>query len=205
MVSTEQMEPIFNANRVVPTDLFPLTAKEFNLGWAKKTFRYAFLFDELKFPTTIFNGEMDPQTWLDVAIEEGEQLKGIGVNSGLCDVQRLAREHFGMKLGDSQNKSITNFDDVITTIGNQNWYNEDKDKKRRIIYRLMYGLFRQGLNGWLRIATHDWMKSKNITLATTITGRLNETTAKPRRAKLYFLRTAKGKRAKLKREEIFKK
>ena len=54
-------------HRNIPTDLFPLTSKEYNIQWARKTYKFAPLFDNNKFPSTIFDTGDDLQTWILVA------------------------------------------------------------------------------------------------------------------------------------------
>ena len=91
-----------------------------------------------------------------------KEIKQIGIAQGRQEIVNLAREHYGMTMPHSCNSKPTNIDDVISIIENEEWYNDNKIFKQNIIYHLMYGLTRSGMNSWLLQQERKWMMERQI-------------------------------------------
>ena len=104
-----------------------------------------------------------------------QDLKRTGYEAGIKEVIHRASTEYGMKLPCNPTQSPVNLDDIMTIIGDINWYKANTDSKRRIIHMLAYGIFRQGQNGWVHEAAKVWFQTYKLTINSTTDGRLNTT------------------------------
>ena len=98
------------------------------------------------------------------------EIKHIGITHGRNEIIKLARFHYGMIIPKSGNYKPTNIDDVMSIIGDKDWYNNNKEFKLNIIYHLMYGLNKSGMNGWLIDQECEWLQDHKLQYAQIILG-----------------------------------
>ena len=55
-----------------------------------------------------------------------------------------------------------NIDNVMSIITDEDWYMTNKTLKQNIVYHLMYGLTRSGMNGWLLEQEKKWMQDHKL-------------------------------------------
>ena len=147
--------------RTVPLKLLPLNERYFTTSWAQDTYCYRYLFD-----TTVtsqsYKNDSEVEDWRIQALQLLKEIKQIGIAQGRQEIVNLARGHYGMTMPHSCNSKPTNIDDVISIIENEEWYNDNKIFKQNIIYHLMYGLTRSGMNAWLLQQERKWMTEHQI-------------------------------------------
>ena len=56
----------------------------------------------------------------------------------------------------------TSFDDILTIIGNKDWYNSNKMFNLSLLWMAMYGIFRRSFDTWLMDEAKKWKRNKNI-------------------------------------------
>lgn len=155
----------FHANsdpvRLVPLDLFPMNEGGCNDAWARNTFRYAYMFTSQIIKESFDETTNDLKTWCTVAKKIVIELKQLGMSEGNNHLIKTARKEYNLKLPNSDIEP-TSVHDILTCISDKDWYNDEKESKLRIIYILMYGIHRIGLNNWAVLAEKEWMQSKNI-------------------------------------------
>ena len=130
-----------HSKRKVPVDLLSTNPIHVEYKWGCTTYKYYHLFDS-SIETTVYNNNEEVISWTRKANRIQNELKGIGYDSAVGEIIRLFKEEFKLLGTDGQNpKHLTDF---MTIIKNPIWYNSDKNCNRTIIFRLEYGLFRNG-------------------------------------------------------------
>lgn len=147
--------------RMVPLKLFPVNEMKYTKEWAKKNYCYRYLFDEST-TSESYSNEIELEDWRLQALQIMKEIKNIGIAFGRHEIVKLARGHYGMTMPHACDCKPTNIDDVMSIIENEEWYNHDKVYKQNIIYHLLYGLTRSGMNGWLLEQEQKWLRERNI-------------------------------------------
>ena len=147
--------------RVVPLKLLPLNERHYTSTWAKDNYRYRHLFNR-SVTCESYNTEDDLQEWIFEAMKLTKEIKNIGIAFGRSEIVNIAREHYGMTMPNTSNCKPSNIDDVMTIIEDETWYNENTTYKQNIIYHLIYGLTRSGMNGWMLQQEQQWLNKYNI-------------------------------------------
>lgn len=147
--------------RTVPLKLLPLNERHYTTNWAKENYCYRFLFD-ISITSQSYSDDSEVEEWRLQALQMMKEIKQIGIAYGRQEIVNLARGHYGMTMSHSCNSKPTNIDDVMSIIENEDWYNDNKMYKQNIIYHLMYGLTRSGMNSWLLQEEHKWLQKHQI-------------------------------------------
>ena len=147
--------------RSVPLKLLPLNERYFTTEWAQKTYSYRFLFD-ISVTSQSYKCDSEVEDWRLQALQMMKEIKQIGIACGRQEIVNIARDHYGMTMAHACNSKPTNIDDVISIIGSDDWYNNNKIYKQNIIYHLMYGLTRSGMNAWLLKEERKWLQTHQI-------------------------------------------
>ena len=147
--------------RTVPLKLFPLNEMSYTTQWARGTYCYRYLFDD-ETTSESYKTDSDVEDWRLQALQILKEIKNIGIAHGRNEIVKLARGHYGMTMPNACDCKPTNIDDVMSIIENNEWYNNDKTFKQNIIYHLVYGLTRSGMNGWLLEQEQKWLRSHCI-------------------------------------------
>ena len=155
--------------RTVPLKLFPVNELQYTIEWAKNTYNYRVLFDSTVNAQN-YKNDNELQDWRIQGLQIMKEIKKIGIAYGRQEIVNLARSHYGMTMSQCGNAKPSNLDDVMAIIEDEKWYNENKVYKQNIIYHMMYGLTRSGMNGWLLQQEHKWMQDHNIQYSQEETG-----------------------------------
>ena len=155
--------------RTVPLKLLPLNERHFTTNWAKGTYCYRFLFD-LAITSQSYKNDSELEDWRMQALQMMKEIKQIGIAYGRQEIVNLARGHYGMTMPHSCGSKPTNIDDVMSIVENEEWYYDNKVYKQNIIYHLMYGLTRSGMNAWMLQQEHKWLKKHQIKYCQDVVG-----------------------------------
>ena len=150
--------------RTIPLKFLPNTDIQYTTKWAQETYCYRYLFDD-NTTSESYKSEEEVEDWRLQALQMMREIKHIGIAHGRNEIVKLARSHYGMMIPNSGNYKPTNIDDVMSIIGDEDWYNDNKEFKLNIIYHLMYGLTRSGMNGWLIDQEREWLKDRKLQYA----------------------------------------
>ena len=144
---------------VIPRDLLPKTTSKIDINWSRNTFKYFSCFD----PTVeskIISDEDDLRSWQTFAIKLMNDLKNLGLAEARNEIVRVAKQIF--KATKINGEELMTFDDVAELFENEEWYFEDEDYNRRMLYVFQYGIFRNGYNSWLHTASFNWMRDYKV-------------------------------------------
>jgi len=147
--------------RTVPLKLLPVNEMKYTKEWAEKTYSYRYLFDESTTKET-YNNDNELEDWRLQALQIMKEIKNIGIAYGRNEIVNLSRGHYGMTMPHACDCKPTNIDDVMSIIENEEWYNHEKVYKQNIIYHLLYGLTRSGMNGWILEQEQKWLRKHRI-------------------------------------------
>jgi hypothetical protein len=165
---------VVNRISIIPADLLPIKQSKYTVEWGRTTFCHAYKFDK-QFVSVAYRDDAEVTEWVKVAKNMYENIKRIGYEAGIQEVIKRASTEYGMKLPSNPMQAPVNLDDVMTVIGDPNWYKDNTDSKRRIIHMLAYGMFRQGQNGWAHEAARVWLNKYKLTISSTTDGRVSVT------------------------------
>lgn len=147
--------------RTIPLKFLPVNDLHYTTRWAQETYCYRHLFD----PTTrceSYKSDEEVEDWRLQALQIMREIKHIGIAHGRNEIVKLARDHYQMIMRQSGNYKPTNIDDVMSIITDEDWYMSNKTLKQNIVYHLMYGLTRSGMNGWLLEQERKWMRDHQL-------------------------------------------
>ena len=88
------------------------------------------------------------------------ELQQFGHNLAMKKVVSVFADYEILVPGTSQ--PPTSFNDVITIIGDKDWYNSKKVFNLNLLWMAMYGIFRRSFDFWLFDAAEKWKRDKNI-------------------------------------------
>ena len=96
--------------------------------------------------------------------EDIENIKNKGLLAGRTEMVRIANEEYGLTVPgrNSFDNKCKDIDDIFCVIGDKNWYYNDLEYSRSVIYHLLYLIARPGYNSWLLSAEKNWMKEYGI-------------------------------------------
>jgi len=138
-------------SRLVPIDMLPVNEKHLYDDRLKKTIEYKHLFEK----NIEGNDEesIDELTqWKLICLDLMKKIKQRGITVGRKTLVCLACDTFGLRMTDSDSNKLvkpTCISDVFSIITNKEWYESNKKRSRNIIYQLIYGITRSGLNNWV--------------------------------------------------------
>ena len=147
--------------RTIPLKFLPNTDLKYTTEWAEDTYCYRYLFDD-NTTSESYKSKEEVEDWRLQALQLMQEIKHIGIAHGRYEIVKLARSHYGMTMPQSGNYKPTNIDDVMSIIGDEDWYNDNKEYKLNIVYHLMYGLTRSGMNGWLINQERKWLQDHHL-------------------------------------------
>ena len=147
--------------RIVPLKLLPLNERHYTPLWAQQTYCYRYLFNK-NVTSQSYRSDAELQEWQFEAIQLMKEIKQIGIDYGQGEIVQLAYEHYGMTMPNTTNCRPTNIDDIMTIIEDESWYKNNKVYKQNIIYHLIYGITRSGMNGWLINQERKWLRVHQI-------------------------------------------
>ena len=143
----------------IPQDLLPKTTAQLNEAWANKTYKYFCHFDDTV-GSKVVNDSDDLLKWKTCAIGLMTDLKARGLSAARNEIVRVAKNTF--KLESHLNKQIVCFEDVVNLFQDADWYFDDLEYNRNMLYVFQYGIFRNGNNTWLHDASYDWMSDYKV-------------------------------------------
>ena len=139
--------------RAVPLDLLPKNEKHLTEGWLHKTIKYKHLFDiNVIDEDDVHGNDIDIEEWKKICLKLMKNIKQRGISAGRKHLVNLASYTFGLRLTDSDTNKLvrpTCISDVFSIVTNKDWYLKNKKRSRNIIYQLVYGITRSGLNNWV--------------------------------------------------------
>ena len=148
-------------DRKVPRNLIPVVTSKINTEWSKSTIQYAFLFSPV-FGYTDANDIGTVNDWMRLGKRLQSNLQHIGCTEYLKHMKDyFRRENIWVTKNDCK-KPPNSIDDITSIICAKEWYNCDIKKSRRILFYMMYDIFRKGNNQWLENASREWANHKNI-------------------------------------------
>ena len=156
----------------VPKCLLKVNETGYTDQWCKDTYSYFHMFDRsipFAVPSEGNQGSTDLQKWKKKAISLTYEIKNRGLVAGRQEMVRIINEEYrltvpGRNMFDNTCKDI---DDIFCIIGNKDWYYQDVDYSRNVVYHLLYLISRPGYNSWLINAEKKWMEEFNIKYETT--------------------------------------
>ena len=143
----------------IPRDLLPKSTNKITDEWSHDTFKYCYCFDATV-ESRIINKADDLRHWQSCAIKLMNELKNLGLAEARNEIVRLANRTF--KITNKDGSAITTFEEVAALYEDKEWYYEDEDYNRRMLYVFQYGIFRNGYNGWLHNAALNWMEDYKV-------------------------------------------
>ena len=141
-----------NASRLVPIDLLPVNEKHLNEDRLKKTIKYKHLFDERYTDNDKDESIDEINQWKSICLDLMKKIKQRGISVGRKRIVKLACDTFGLRMTDSESNKLvkpTCISDVFSIVTNKQWYENNKKRSRNIIYQLVYGITRGGLDTWV--------------------------------------------------------
>lgn len=144
----------------IPRDLFPKSHRNINKEWCRRTFKYFHCFDS-SVQSKVFSNDDELAKWESCALSLMDEIKEKGFLEAKNEIVRVAKKRFNLKTID--NKEIVNWEDVVSLFKSPQWYNQDVDHKRYILYMFQYGIFRSTSNTWMHEAAYDWMYAHKVT------------------------------------------
>ena len=151
----------------VPKCLLKVNETGYTDQWCKDTYSYFHMFDcsiPFAVPCDGDQGSTDLYKWKEKAISLTYEIKNRGLVAGRQEMVRIINEEYsltvpGRNVFDNTCKDI---DDIFCIIGNKDWYYQDVDYSRNVVYHLLYLISRPGYNSWLINAEKKWMEEFNI-------------------------------------------
>ena len=168
----------------IPRDLLPKSTNKINDEWSQKTYQYFHCFDS-NVKSEIIRDAEDVRQWQACAIKLMNELKDLGLAEARNEIVRLCRNTF--KITHKGEDEITEFDHVAALFEDDEWYFEDEDYNRRMLYVFQYGIFRNGYNGWLHTTSMNWMRQYKIKYEESVPSATFPTTPKPKTKKGFIL------------------
>jgi hypothetical protein len=111
--------------RIILTDLLPCNQNKYNTKWAHNTYKYAHLFNSMRFKSVAYNDNNDVGEWLVYAIELRHQIQNKGLEMATNKLLEIAVEDFNWKMPTTSTQSPVNFKDLVKVISNKEWYNKN--------------------------------------------------------------------------------
>ena len=146
-------------SRQIPLDLLPLRMAQVNTSWAIKTFEYYRYFNH-NIITDHYETSADVSNWLKEAKAIIKEISKNGLDRAKDEIVRLAQ--FKYKLVTINRTKICNWEDVLQLFKSEEWYNNDIDRSREMVYDFKFGIFRVVGNAWAEKAVQDWMTKYDI-------------------------------------------
>ena len=138
-------------SRLVPIDMLPVNEKHLYDDRLKKTIKYKHLFQN-NFVGNDDESADELKEWKLICLDLIKKIKQRGISVGRKTLVSLACDTFGLRMNDSESNKLvkpTCISDVFSIITNKAWYENNKKRSRNIIYQLIYGITRSGLNNWV--------------------------------------------------------
>jgi len=147
---------------VIPYDLLPVTENQYTIEWAKKTFKYAHLFDNHQFQSRAYINKKELDEWMIAAKKLRKGINDMGLNATTNKLIQLATTEYNMKMPITTNQNPVNFEDLICIISNNDWYKKNVDIARRQLWMMQYGIFRNDYDDWLKEFERNWLQEHNM-------------------------------------------
>lgn len=155
----QQNQVTTSTKNFIPYNLFCLLAKDYHVIWGRETYKFYHIFNE-DITSTAYKNDTEVLSWVQFALKLRQDLKELGLKEAKKEFVRAAVEDCLMKLPDGQ--VPTNVDDVLSIIGDKNWYGENTLAKQHKIYNLSFRIFMKGYNQWANKAVTAWMAKYNL-------------------------------------------
>ena len=150
--------------RLIPLKFLPINDHQYTTTWAEDTYCYRYLFDD-QTTSESYKSDLEVEEWRLQALQIMREIKHIGIAQGRNEIVKLARDHYCMTMPYAGNYKPTNIDDIMSIVTDEDWYESNKTLKQNIIYHLMYGLTRSGMNGWLMEQERKWLQEHRLQYA----------------------------------------
>ena len=150
-------------DRYVPRNLIPTDRHLMDIEWAKKTYRYARLFDLNQYPSMFWNDNSQLVQWISFAYKIQDELRHLGKLAAEKRIVQYFKDYHITMVSDNT-MFPKNFDDVFSIIADTTWYENNIEFKRNLIYMVGYGIFRKGYNMWAKTLECEWLRKHSITL-----------------------------------------
>ena len=164
---TSSTESVDNASesvslRRIPRKLILVAEAKMDDKWAKSTFKYCHMFNPNVTSEAFTPGSTELDDWKILCKQMMRDIKNQGVLAGEKEIVRMANKMFNLHMPNDSNSQPRNVSDVAVIIGNQKWYQDDTPRKQDIIYSMIYGLTRTGMDSWILNEEHDWLQNHNV-------------------------------------------
>ena len=151
----------------VPKKLLFINETAYTDEWLKNTYSYFHLFDKSVSWAAPRQGQLgsdDLANWKAKAISLSYNIKNKGIIAGRKEMVRIVNEEYGLTVPGRNNfdDKCKDVDDIFCIIGNKQWFYEDVNYSRNIIYHLLYLCSRNGYNSWLINAEKEWLQEYGI-------------------------------------------
>ena len=143
--------------RTIPLKFLRVNDLHYTTEWAWTSYSYWHLFDKAT-TSKSYKSDSEVEDWQLQALEIMREIKHIGIAQSRSEIVKLAHNHYRMTMPKQGNYKPTCIDDVMSIIKDEDWYNDTKDFKQNIIYHLIYGITRSGMNGWLLEEERKWIQ-----------------------------------------------
>ena len=145
---------------IIPYDLFPTYEKNIKGEWESNTFHVAHIFHKQFKSKVATTGSDDLQVWIKKAKDIMTDLKKKGLARALDKIELMAKEEFQLKFPEGE--LVRNVNDVFVLFQDNDWYNQNKERKRNYLHMLQYGIFRVGNDDWARTLEREWMDEHQV-------------------------------------------
>ena len=148
--------------RFIPADLLPIKPSSYTLAWGRNTYHHAFKFS-CAFVCSTNLSDNEIMKWVSFAKELSDELRNDGKLACEQYIVTLAKDQFKWRLPSHQ--PPVRFDDVITIIGQENFFDVCRDDKSRQIHLSTYSIFRMGYNNWAQALVKKWLDKYSLCLS----------------------------------------
>ena len=142
--------------------LLPLEKDHVSKAWATTYFSYAHILCPETFSVESQYDNINLEKWMKEAkkVMENIQMTGkFAAEKEIC--RRFVCDH-EQKAEFALNCPPKKIEDVLNVIGKRSWYENNKEKKREIMYDIIYGMYSEGNNQWLYTEENEWLQKKHI-------------------------------------------
>eukprot|EP00957_Ditylum_brightwellii_P111205 8480371-Ditylum_brightwellii.AAC.1 len=92
--------------RIIPTDLLPCDQNKYNTKRARKTYKYAHLFNSMRFKSVAYNNNNGVGEWLVYAIVLRHQIQNKGLEMATNKLLDIAAEDYNWKMPTTSTQSL---------------------------------------------------------------------------------------------------
>eukprot|EP00957_Ditylum_brightwellii_P141882 10809088-Ditylum_brightwellii.AAC.1 len=99
--------------RIIPNDLLPCDQNKYNINWARNTYKYAHLFNAMRYKSVAYNDNNVVGEWLVYANELIHQMQNNGLETATNKLLEIPVEDYNWKMPTTSTQSPLNFEDLM--------------------------------------------------------------------------------------------